>query len=228
MSSLNYPSGGRYFSNSINIEHTHPVLLQIFDSTVLWTDASSRIKTGAWRPAVPSDFAANINISGGLSVQIGAVAITGNPQVTATISNPLLTVSGVSFINNSIVPVSGITSINNSNLSVSGNVTVLNGVLPVSGNVNITNAILPVSGNVTVSTGSYQVFITGFSNGQNQIPTGAKQWGVSCISGNMFIGGILFPVGAGIAGGGYDGNKILRTAINYGCTGGYVLASWEV
>lgn len=102
--SSSYPSGGRYFSNSVNVDKTHPVLLEIYDATVIWQNGETA-KTGAWRPAVPSDFAANISLSG-VSLSIGSVAVTGTTQTS--IINSILPFSGMVTVSNPVYQV-GIT-----------------------------------------------------------------------------------------------------------------------
>lgn len=61
--------------------------LNIYDSSTIVTNINDGtiLGTGAWRAAVPSDFAANISLSG-VSITVGSVAITGNPSVS--VSNP--------------------------------------------------------------------------------------------------------------------------------------------
>src|ERR1700741_2302235 len=88
----NWASGqARNFSNAFNYEKSAPNFLYIRDPNVSWTGPNGQVFTGGWRALNPSDLAANISVSG-LSLNVGAVAVTGNPLVT--ISNPILAVSG--------------------------------------------------------------------------------------------------------------------------------------
>lgn len=71
----------RYYSappSTHNIAATY-----IWDGTSVITGCFPPI-TGCFRPAEPSDFAASISGSGGMSVNVSAVAITGNPNVTVS------------------------------------------------------------------------------------------------------------------------------------------------
>lgn len=62
---------------------------------IAYNGAKVAIATGAFRPLQASDFGSSVSVSG-LSVTVGAVAITGNPQVTvsnalAITGNPIVT-----------------------------------------------------------------------------------------------------------------------------------------
>ncbi len=61
--------------------------INIFDASTIVTNVNdgSIIGTGAWRAAVPADFAANISLSG-VSISVGAVAVTGVAAVS--VQNP--------------------------------------------------------------------------------------------------------------------------------------------
>ena len=94
-----FPSGYRSFSTSFNDNKSQPVFNYVEDPNWVWTDNAGNLNTGAWRPLFPTDFNANIDITG-LTVSVGAVAVTGAPVVTLTgvqnvnVTNPVLAVSG--------------------------------------------------------------------------------------------------------------------------------------
>jgi len=117
----------------------------IWDSTVL-TTGSLGITTGAWRPYGVTDIS-SVSVSG-LSITVGAVAITGSPSVVVaggyvgltgnlsgtftfgtgdsiSIANPVLSVSGVTqsnITNTSPIPISGFvnTSVTVGNITITG------------------------------------------------------------------------------------------------------------
>lgn len=103
-------------------------LTQVFDPTGIAynvNDASVVIGTGIFRPLLTTDlFAQTYLYVSGLSLTVGSVAVTGNPNVT--VSNTVLPVSGVvqaNITNTSPIPVSGATQTNITNtapLAVSG------------------------------------------------------------------------------------------------------------
>lgn len=112
--------------------------------------------TGNFRPAITSDFAANISVSG-LSLTVGAVAVTGNPQVqisntpTVTIGNPVLAVSGALTSTFDSSPIVSAQASGNSTLSTIS--TRLATIVPISGNVNASVTI----GNVAVTGGAINI-----------------------------------------------------------------------
>lgn len=75
--------------------------------------------------------------------------------------------------------------------------------------------------------GPYQYYITGITSGQFLIPAGARSFTISSISGAAYVNGIAVPSSRDLQGGGYDGQWLLKTGINVGCTGGYTVISWE-
>lgn len=79
-----------FFADTMNEGKSAPSFGFLYDSGILYT-IQDITYTGGWRPAKPSDFAANVSVSG-LNLTVGAVAITGNPNIT--VSNPILAVSG--------------------------------------------------------------------------------------------------------------------------------------
>lgn len=162
----------RYYPQAFNDGKAAPVFQYIYDPFALTTGNAGIIETGAFRPYTLEDIASiNVDITG-LSVSVGAVAITGNTIVevnnpilpisgNSTIINPVLPISGIINIGGSIVPTSGIStilSLPTSNITVTGgkisltggSVNILNGILPISGTTNINNSIVPISGNATI------------------------------------------------------------------------------
>ena len=133
---------------------------------VIYNGAGAVIETGGWRPLVPSDLAANVSISGGVSV--GNVAVTG-------------------------------------------------------GSIAISN-----TPNVIINSGSFGLTPGTITGSQAQIPVGARSYFIAVSSGNAWVNGsgpFIAPIGFG--GGGYDGHWTLNSAINIGCTGGFVNYGYE-
>lgn len=128
MNTKDYPSGYRYFSKLYNIEKGAPSFNHLYDPSLTWS-SNNQVFTGGFRPIFPTDLAANISLSG-VSLSIGAVAVTGGQIAISNTPN-------VNIVN-SVVP-------------VSGNTTIINSVVPVSGNVI---ASYPFSTNVSTSTPS--------------------------------------------------------------------------
>lgn len=101
-------TGFRYYGKLYNTNHGAPSWMYLFDSGVVWQNDVGQLITGAARPVVPADLASttSIDVSGGLSVSVGNVAVTGG-QVS--ILNPILATSGVIQGGNSLpVSVSGV------------------------------------------------------------------------------------------------------------------------
>jgi hypothetical protein len=74
---------------------THNVATQyIWDSNAVITGTLNPI-TGCFRPLEPTDLSANVEVSGGLSINVGAVAITGNPEVR--VSNAINTTGSITL-----------------------------------------------------------------------------------------------------------------------------------
>jgi hypothetical protein len=95
----------------------------------------------------------------------------------------------------------------------------------ISGGVTIGNVGV-TGGNVTINSGSYTPTFSFVTNGQVQIPGGAKQASVTVSSGTAAINGSTIPVGTVVKLGGYDGRFILAGSVNVGCTGS-AFVSWE-
>jgi len=181
---------------------THNIAAQyIFDSNAVNTGAQPPT-TGNWRPIVPTDFAATINVSGsGFQVNVpSSVAITGNPPVT--ISNMPYEI--------------GITGIINAS-----------GILGISGDVNMVGQV-GVSGKVDILGSTYTSYLSGITSGTAIIPTGSKSWSIAVESGSCFFNSTQLNVGTALNGGGYDGRYTLGTAISIGCTGGRTIVMWEL
>jgi len=169
--------------------------------------------TGGLRPLFSTDLAASVYISGSpVNINIGAVALTGNPSVS--VSNTLLPVSGVvqaNVTNTSPIPISGV----------------------VQATVSI-GAVAVTGGNITINSGTYTPGFAILTGSQTQIPVGARSASISVISGGCYINGSgNFPAGMTLNFGGYDGRFILSSVINVGCTGSTASPSktilvWEV
>lgn len=130
-------------------------------------------------------------------------------------------------------------------LSIDDSIGITGGYLGITGTANvnsvISNALLSgISGqlagsiNVTgvTNSGNYGFQNSAITGSQTQVPVGAWSWSVYVESGVGFVNGVPYNTFETIAGGGYDGQKRLSTAINVGCTGtaanpSRVLISWE-
>lgn len=168
---------GRYRSYSNTYGQGAVSFGQLYDASwvVYQQGTSIAISTGAWRPAFPSDFAANISVSG-LNLTVGAVAVTGNPQVqisntpSVTVTNPVYLVgitgqplyvtgnfgassSSPGFITGGVIGLTGspnVTIANASPIPVSGVVqaqVTIGAIAVTGGSISISNPILAVSGN---------------------------------------------------------------------------------
>jgi len=115
--------------------------------------------TGWWRPYSVGDITNPTFNASGFTVTIGAMALTGSPNVT--IANPLLAVSGGTLSLGGWVGLTGapnVTAMITGNplviasvaITGSPNVTIANALLAVSGNAALTNTLLAVSGNATL------------------------------------------------------------------------------
>lgn len=89
--------------------------------------------------------------------------------------------------------------------------------------------------NVTgvTNTGSYSFVSSGITGSQGEIPLGAMSWSAYVESGVASINGITYNTFESIMGGGYDGQKKLRSPITVGCTGTAaapcrLILNWEV
>ncbi len=141
----------RYFSRLPNEQKGIPAFQYIWDSGVVWQDQAGNLITGAERPVVPSDLASSttIDVSGGLSVSVGNVAVTGG-SITVNNTAPI-PISGVVVSSPSpIQAVSGYVSVlggNSAPLNVTGIInTVVTGA--VSASFDTTSIVLAqVTGN---------------------------------------------------------------------------------
>lgn len=135
------------------------------------------ISSGGWRPFHPADFAANVSVSG-LNVTVGAVAVTGNPQVQISNTAPI----NVTGIVNTVVTGSVSTSVTSvavtgGQLSILHDDPVALGLLSgISGSLTA-NLTAPayVTGQVAISgtTTIQPVTVTGTSNAT---PSGNGTW----------------------------------------------------
>jgi hypothetical protein len=165
-------SGFRYYSKPFDTNKGTQAFNLLWDSSLVWYNGAA-LTTGGWRQMQPSDFAASINVSG-LNLTVGAVAVTGNPQVQisntpgVTVQNPIavtgthnVAVTGGSIsisntptvtVGNSIIAISGIVT------SVGGT---SNGTVAVTGNPGVT-IVNPISvTGLTVTSNSGPIAVTG-------------------------------------------------------------------
>lgn len=180
---------------------THNIAAQyIFDANAVNTGCLPPT-TGVWRALTPTDYAASINLTGGLTVNTPpSIAITGNPDIR--VSNMPYEI--------------GITGIINAS-----------GILGISGDVNMVGQV-GVSGKVDILGSTYTSLVTGVTSGMAIIPTGSKSWSVAVESGSCYLNQTLLNVGTTLNGGGYDGRYTLSSTISVGCTGGRTIVMWEV
>ncbi len=158
----------RTFSNILNPGHSTPIFQYIYDPNAL-TTGGNQIITGAFRAFSTSDIS-NTSISvSGLSLTVGAVAVTGAPVMTITGALNGGNLIPVYTTGSQIAAITG-----NVPVSVIGtpNVNVTNGVVPISGAIQGGNLIpLFVTGNVIsvvtgiVASSSASMAITGFNSG---------------------------------------------------------------
>ncbi len=180
---------------------THNIAAQyIFDQGAVITGITNPI-TGCWRAAQPSDFAASINVTGGLSVNSSpSVAITGNPNVT---------VSNFPY-----------------QFGITGNINAT-GIMGISGDIGLVGSV-GITGDVTIAGSTYTSLISGITSGTVVIPIGAKSWSIAVESGSCYMNTTLLNNGTSLNGGGYDGRYTLGTSLSIGCTGGRALVMWEI
>jgi len=181
-----------------------PAFLHVADTGVVFTNGDGQVTTGAWRAATPADLGTTSNVSiSGLSLSVGAVAITGNPLMT--VSNPVLPISGNVFVQNALpINISGwvktiftgsvaasfdSTSIVNAQTTGNDRLLVADQLLSgISGrlsntlNVAITNGVVPISGVVQASVSSGPI-VDAIVSGNNLIVTSNVL--LSGISGNL-------------------------------------------
>ncbi len=154
------PNRNRSFTSVCNTQHASPEFLYIWDPTALTTGGTNTQMTGAWVPAQPSTFAANINVSG-LNLTVGAVAVTGGAINPIAISGVVTTVGGSSNGTVAVTGNPGFTIVNP--ISVTGlTVTTTSGPIAVTGGsiVAVINNPIAVTG-LTVSTTSGPLAVTG-------------------------------------------------------------------
>lgn len=164
MATITPDTGARYFSKIFGDNHAAPAFQYIWDASVVWRNGIGQLQTGAARPVVPGDLAANVSVSG-LSLSVGAVNLTGVNVVTltgntpVTITNPVLAISGALSV--AAAPIQ----------AVSGYVTaaVTGGTSGAAlGSLDLSRTYLPVSGvgvfnvgNLAITGGSIQTITTG-------------------------------------------------------------------
>lgn len=189
------PNGFRYFSRGIGSNHASPAFQYVQDSGIVWQDDTGFIYTGAWRPVLNTDLGSAVSLSvSGLNLTVGAVSITGNPDIH--VSNAVLATSGFSTINNvSPVPMSGIVQVGN------------------TVNVNVTNtAPLAFTGTViTITTGSQSFDSSSIVLAQS---TGNQRL--------LVADQLLSGISGGLAGTLNTNSTILNSTLNVAVTGGSI------
>lgn len=196
MATLNqsvFPSGYRAYSQPFGTSNGTISFNQLYDANLVYNVNAATPGTGGWRPFFPSDFASNVSVSG-LSVSVGAVAVTGIATVAVTsfpVTGPAAAISGSVVITNS-APIA------------------VSGALSIAPSTGVSTVNLNQAG-FTPTFG----FIT---SGQVSIPTGTRAYSIWIESGNASIAGIVYNLGTSIAGGGYP-NYTLSTAFGVGCSG---------
>lgn len=180
---------------------THNIAAQyIFDQSAVITGITNPI-SGAWRPLIPSDLAATINVSGGMTVNSNpSVAITGNPSVQ---------ISNFPY-----------------QFGITGNINAT-GIMGISGDIGLVGSV-GITGDVTIAGSTYNSFLSGITSGTVVIPVGSKSWSIAVESGNCYLNTTLLNNGTSLNGGGYDGRYTLGTSLSIGCTGGRALVMWEI
>lgn len=163
-------NSNRTFSSVFNTQHAAPQFLYLFDPNTVVSGGGGDRVTGGWRNANPGDFAANVSVSG-LSVSVGAVAVTGLPTFsvvgpvsvtgtqTVTVINPLAITGSPSVTVLNPISVTGLTVNTTSGpIAVTGgaiNATIVNGPpIAISGVVNATVTLAPIAvtgGSITVN-----------------------------------------------------------------------------
>ena len=174
-------------------------------SNRLWSSAPNDNRTA---PSLPYIYDPN-------AVNNGVVPpITGNWRPYCTTDIGSVSISGLSITS---VAVTG------------GSIAISNPVLAVTGALSASINAVAVTGNpnVTIDTGSFLPSFSAITNGQMQIPVGARQYSVAVESGSAYINGMLINAQTIINGGGYDGRRTLSSAINVGCTGGRIIVTYE-
>lgn len=163
-------TGARYFSKIFGDNHGAPAFQYIFDSGVVWQNLNGQLITGGARPVVPSDLASTSNISvSGLSLTVGAVAITGTPDIRVANTNAIAVSGQIQGGNLLPVYVTGLIDARITGIStIAGTVTV-NGGIAVTGNpgyvlTGLNSALtFPISasnGIIAIQTGVTPVSIT--------------------------------------------------------------------
>jgi hypothetical protein len=223
-----FPSGIRNYSTAINENKASPAFNHLWDASSTYRTPAGAIITGSWRPLLPSDMAAEINVSGGLSVTIGAVAITGNPSVQ--VSNPVTLGGGFAGItgtvntniSNPVLATSGVVRISN----LVSTTSIVTGVTNITGVVSLfPNSTLNVSNTgISSITGTVIANYYGSTSVNNYIPSGVngtllaanparRQWFIQ----NLATGGLYVKLGASAS----------DTSFNYFLKGSPSLAAAE-
>lgn len=205
---------------------THNIAAQyIFDQGAVITGITNPI-SGAWRPLIPSDLAATINVSGGMTVNSNpSVAITGNPDVQ--ISNFSVLGDKIDILSGLLAQQSRLTDIQPVSVVNSPYQVGITGILSTSGSLALVGGV-SITGESTIAGGTYNFTASGITSGTLTIPAGTKSWSLAVESGSCYMNGTLLNNGTNLNGGGYDGRYLLGNSLTIGCTGGRVLAIWEI
>lgn len=166
-------NGFRYYGKLYNTQHGAPAFTYLYDSSVVWQDQAGNLITGGERPATPADFAANISVSG-LSLSVGAVALTGTSVVTTTGNQP------VNVINTAPLPFSGVVQVGNT----------------VTTNATITNALLAVSGVVQATLDPTAIVLAVSSGNNNTLVADRLLSGISGQNAAIIAGAPLYVTGS--------------------------------
>lgn len=198
-----FPDGARYYSSTINEGKAQPAFNFLYDPSIVYTTPAGISHTGGWRASRPSDYAAEINVSGGLQVDLGPLNITGIVQTVSVISNTApIPVSGVTYVSNfpsswnvhetgnANVTITNFPSYFNTHETGTANVSIINGTVNVSAtgvsNVSgLVTAQYPSSTSVSTST---PASVYGLSLAAN---TARKSWFVQ----NLATGALYIKFG---------------------------------
>ncbi len=99
----------RSFTSVFGVNHATPSFQYLWDPSLLTTGGTNTSITGGWRGVEPADFS-NVTITGA-QISIGAVAITGSPNVRvinplAITGSPNVTLVGTGTITGNVTPIS--------------------------------------------------------------------------------------------------------------------------
>lgn len=209
----------RLYTSAFNTNKSQPHFDYIFDPNSVIQNTPSGPITGAWRPAVPTDFqqVVTVNLTGA-GVNVQNVAVTGGSIGISNQPNV--------FVNGGYVGLTG------QSISVMANITgqpiVVSAVVTGSPNVTNNGGFVGITGNVLINSGTFAANFGTVTAGQAQIAAGSRSYTINAVSGNAWINGVgpfISPIT--VKGGSYT-NLTTSNAINFGTTGGYIVYSYEV